>query len=84
MRTGLVERHLRRFIWRVSEDAEWQDYAIDRVHFGDQSAACQLEVAKGLIAELGREINEQHSGSSRKTPMWMMELLGGARRKSTS
>ena len=54
MRTGVVEKHLRRFVWRSSEEEEWQDYAIDRVHFGDQSAACQLEVSKGLIADLGR------------------------------
>ena len=51
MRTGVVERHLRRFIWRFSEDEEWQDFAIDRVHFGDISAACQLEVSKSKTSE---------------------------------
>ena len=59
MRTGVVERHLRRFIWRFSEDEEWQDFAIDRVHFGDVSAACQLEVSKAKTADLGRDIDPQ-------------------------
>ena len=59
MRTGVVEKHLRRFVWRFSEDEEWQDYGIDRVHFGDLSAACQLEVSKKMVAELGREIDHE-------------------------
>ena len=59
MRTGIVERHLRRFIWRDSENDDWQDYAINRVHFGDQSAACQLEVSKNLIADLGLDLSEK-------------------------
>ena len=59
MKTGVVEKHLRRFVWRFSEDEEWQDYAIDRVHFGDQSAACQLEVSKKKIAEIGKPIDPE-------------------------
>ena len=58
MRTGMVERHLRRFVWRDNEDEPFQDYAIDRVHFGDRPAACQLEVSKKKIAELGVSIDE--------------------------
>ena len=61
MRTGMIERHLRRFVWRYSEDEDWQDFAIDRVHFGDQSAACQLEVSKQLVANLGKDISEHAS-----------------------
>ena len=57
MRTGVVEKHLRRFIWRLSENDPWQDYGIDRVHFGDRSAACQLEVSKNKVAELGKRID---------------------------
>ena len=59
MRTGIVERHLRRFVWRFSEQKEWQDFAIDRVHFGDVPAACQLEVSKMKVANLGRDIDNQ-------------------------
>ena len=59
METGIVERHLRRFVWRWSEDEPWQDYGIDKVHFGDGPAACQLEVSKQKIAELGKHIDEE-------------------------
>ena len=59
MRTGIVEKHLRRFVWRSSDAEDWQDFAINRVHFGDQSAACQLEVAKQLVADLGIHISKQ-------------------------
>ena len=61
MRTGLVERHLRRFIWKLSKDGPWVDLAIDRVHFGDRPAACQLEVSKRKIAKLGEKIDPQAS-----------------------
>ena len=57
MRTGVKERHLRRFIWKFSKDDVWEDYAFDVVHFGDCCAATQLEVAKDLTAEAGREID---------------------------
>ena len=40
MHTSVQERHLRRFVWRWSEDEPWKDYAIDRVHFGDIGASC--------------------------------------------
>ena len=59
MRTGLVEKHLRRFVWKFEEDEEWVDYAIDRVHFGDRTAATQLEVSKNLLADLGLDIDEE-------------------------
>ena len=52
MITGLTERHLRRFIWK---------FAIDRVHFGDRPAACQLEVSKKKIAKLGESIDSEAS-----------------------
>ena len=61
MKTGIVERHLRRFIWRFAEDQPWQDFAIDCVHFGDRPAACQLEVSKKKIAQLGENIDQEAS-----------------------
>ena len=57
MRTGPRERHLRRFVWRFSEDDDWQDFAFDCVHFGDCCAATQLEVAKDMVADEGRDID---------------------------
>ena len=59
MRTSVVEKHLRRFVWRFDEDQEWEDYGIDRVHFGDRPAATQLEVSKNMIADLGLDIDEE-------------------------
>ena len=57
LRTGLVERHLRRFIWRFSPDEPWQDFAFDRVAFGDVPAANLLEISRNLLAENGRDID---------------------------
>ena len=59
MKSGLVERHLRRFIWRFEEDGPWLDFAIDTVHYGDRPAACQLEVSKKKIAKLGESIDPE-------------------------
>ena len=69
------DMHLRRFVWRLDEDAEatmgsaglggdgirgeWRVYGINRMHFGDRCAAVGLEVAKGLIAEAGRHIDSE-------------------------
>ena len=59
MKTGLIERHVRRFIWKFSEEGPWIDFAIDCVHFGDRPAACQLEISKKKIAELGEQIDPE-------------------------
>ena len=57
MKTGIVERHLRRFVWRFREEDLWEDFAFDCVHFGDRCAACQLEVSKDLIADENKQID---------------------------
>ena len=44
LKTGLVEKHLRRFMWRFSPDEEWQDFAFDTVAFGDLPEANFLEI----------------------------------------
>ena len=59
MRTGPTERHFRRFVWRFSTAEPWQDFALDRVHFGDACAATQLEVAKDIIANAGAYIDPE-------------------------
>ena len=61
MITGLVEKHLRRFVWKFNEEDDWEDYGIDRVHFGDTPAACLLEVSKQKVALLGKEIDPEAS-----------------------
>ena len=57
MRTGPVERNCRRFVWRFAASEPWQDFALDRVHFGDACAATQLEVAKDIVADAGAHID---------------------------
>ena len=61
MWTSVEEKHLRRFVWRFSEDEPWQDYAIDRVHFGDVPAACLLEISKKKVAIEGEDIDPEAS-----------------------
>ena len=61
LRTGLAERHIRRFVWRFSPQDDWQDFALDRVHFGDLCAATQLEVGKDLVADEGFAIDPEAS-----------------------
>ena len=61
LRTGLVEIHVRRFVWRFSPQEEWEDFALDRVHFGDLCAATQLEVGKDLVADAGVDIDPEAS-----------------------
>ena len=46
-----------RFIWRFDPSEPWQDFALDRVHFGDASAATQLEVGKDIVAAAGKDID---------------------------
>ena len=59
MKTTLKERHLRRFVWKFSDDEDWEDYGFDCVHFGDRCAACQLEVSKDLIADKFENIDPE-------------------------
>ena len=57
LKTGPVERHLRRLIWRFSPEEEWQDFAFDTVAFGDCPAGNFLELGRDLVAESGREVD---------------------------
>ena len=55
--TGAMERNLRRFLHRWSQDSDWQVFAYDRVTFGDIVAGLCLELAKALLAQYGQEID---------------------------
>lgn len=46
------EVHLHRFLWRDSEDAEIEDFAITRVNIGDKPAGCIAQVAMRETASL--------------------------------
>ena len=39
LHTGPIERHLRRFVYRFDPTSNWEDFAFDRVVFGDNPAA---------------------------------------------
>merc|ERR1711973_573540 len=53
------EMHMRRMVWRESEDKPWKMYGINRMHFGDRPAAAGPEVAKKKVAEYGRPVDSQ-------------------------
>ena len=57
LHTGVVEKHLRRLIWRFSPDQDWQDFGFVVVAFGDKPAGEFLELGKDLCADAGREID---------------------------
>lgn len=52
VRLGEREVHLHRFLWRDTEDAEIEDFAITRVNFGDKPAGCIAQVAMQETANL--------------------------------
>ena len=57
LKTGPVEKHLRRFIWRFSSDDDWIDFALDSVAFGDIPAANFLEIGRNKTADAGAHID---------------------------
>ena len=57
LKTGPVEKHLRRFVWRFSPDQDWTDFALDSVAFGDLPAANCLEIGRDKTADAGEHID---------------------------
>ena len=55
---GVKEKHLRRIVWRFEPEGPWLTYGFLRVTYGDKIAACALEVAKAMLFEYGKEIDE--------------------------
>ena len=53
--------HLRRFLHRFEGEEDWTVYTMTVVAFGDMPAALALELAKELMAELGRSIDPMAS-----------------------
>ena len=45
------EKHLRRILFRFNKNQQCQEYAFNRVAFGDLKAALTLEVAKAIITD---------------------------------
>ena len=61
LKTGVVEKHLRRLIWRFSPDEPWQDFGFVVVAFGDRPAGEFLELGKNLCADAGQAIDPMAS-----------------------
>ena len=57
LHTGIVEKHLRRLIWRFNPEDDWMDYGFVVVAFGNKPAGEFLELGKQLCAEAGKKIH---------------------------
>ena len=57
LHTGLVERHLRRFVYRFDPADNWEDFAFDCVAFRDNPAANLLETGRDMTADAGEYID---------------------------
>lgn len=55
--TWIVEKHLRRLIWRFSPEDDWIDYGFVVVAFGGKPPGDFLELGKQLCAEAGKKIH---------------------------
>jgi hypothetical protein len=77
LRTGIVEKHLRRLIWRFSEDEPWQDFGFVVVAFGDKPAGEFLELGKGLTADAGKSIDPVASKRIKKDSYVDDHITGG-------
>ena len=57
-RTGAVEKHVRRIVWRHGDPTQpWKVYGFCVVSFGDRPAAAILEIAVKKTAEMNRSID---------------------------
>ena len=59
LHTGVVEKHLRRLIWRFSPDQDWQDFGFVVVAFGDKPAGEFLELGKDLCSDAGEHLPQE-------------------------
>jgi hypothetical protein len=58
LRTGEVEKHLRRVVWRYGDEkSSWTVFAFQTVSFGDKPAAALLEIAIRKVALLNEDID---------------------------
>ena len=60
LRTGEVEKHIRRIVWRYGDSTlPWKIFGFCVVSFGDRPAAAILEVAIKKIAELYKSVDPE-------------------------
>ena len=78
LKTGPIEKHLRRFIWRFSPEEDWQDFAFDTVAFGDLPAANFLEIGRNMTADAGVDIDPEASRKLNRDSYVDDNLSGGS------
>ena len=62
MKTGPVEKHVRRVLWRNGEvGTPWRIYGFSVVSMGDSPAACFMELTKRGTAKMSRHIDPEAS-----------------------
>ena len=60
LRTGEVEKHVRRLVWRHGDTgAPWRTFGYCVVNFGDRCAATILEIAIKRTAQMNQEIDQE-------------------------
>ena len=79
LHTGLVERHLRRFVYRFNPEEDWADYAFDCVAFGDNPAANLLEIGRNMTADAGESIDPEAARKLKQDSYVDDNLSGGTR-----
>ena len=81
LKTGPVERHLRRFVHRFDPAEPWTDYAFDCVAFGNRPAANFLEIGRNLTADAGASIDPVAARKIKDDSYVDDNLSGGTRKE---
>ena len=67
MKTGEVEKHLRRVVWRFGDtSAAWRQFAFQTVSFGDKPAGVYLDIVVNKTADLFQEIDPEAAKKIKK------------------
>ena len=79
LNTGLIERHLRRFVYRFDPTDDWSDYSFDCVAFGDNHSANLLEIGRNMVADAGEFIDPVAARKLKDDSYVNDNLSGGSR-----
>ena len=73
MKTGEVELHTRRVVWRYGRsDENWRHFGYATVSFGDKPAGVYLDIVINQAADPFHFIDPEAAEKSRTTGMWMI------------
>ena len=59
IKTGLVEKHLRRLWFRFNPQEDWKIYGFNCIQFGDRQAAALMTIAVEKAAESYEAVAEE-------------------------